>query len=223
MEKAIVYKEWLKIRNYFMLGMLLLFLFTAYSLMNLYRVIDFKGAAHIWEVMLQKDAIFINIIRFIPLMVGIGVAVAQFIPEMLQKRLKLTLHLPYPYEKMILRMVGFGFALLFAGFFLDLIFLQIFLSRILAPELSLHILMTAVVWFMGGLAAYLLTAWICLEPVWKRKIMDAVISLGVLRIFYLSETPEAYNSFIWILAVGIGILRLMPLLAAARFKQGCQD
>ena len=76
---------------------------------------------------------------------------------------------------------------------------------------------------MGGLAAYLLTAWICLEPVWKRKIMDAVISLGMLRIFYLSETPEAYNSFIWILAVGIGILRLLPLLAAARFKQGCQD
>ena len=59
-----------------------------------------ERAAHVWEVMLQRDVIFIDMLQYIPLIAGILMAIVQFVPEMQRKCLKLTLHLPYPELKM---------------------------------------------------------------------------------------------------------------------------
>ena len=168
MIKAIFYKEWIKMRCFYPLSALFLFGATAYALLRVQRVITFKGAAHVWEVMLEKEVVFIDILQYLPALLGVLLAVVQFVPEMAQKRLKLTLHLPFPQWKMILLMSGIGLGALALLFIVQTAVLWGYFHALLAPELVARILLTALPWYLAGLTLYLLTAWICLEPTWKR-------------------------------------------------------
>ena len=76
------------------------------------RTIAIQGIDHLWVVMVQKDAIFIDLLQFVPLLTGILLAAVQFFPEMQRKCLKLTLHLPYSQKKMVMAMLAFGVLLL---------------------------------------------------------------------------------------------------------------
>ena len=149
MIKAIFYKEWIKTKWIIFLSAAFLFGFSTYLIMNLFRVIELKGAVHIWEVMIQKDALFIDSISIVPLILGILFAITQFVPEMQRKCLKLTLHLPYDARKMIFSMVGYGGVVLLIMFALTLLYFYLSLSTVLACELVNHNIITAVVWFLA--------------------------------------------------------------------------
>ena len=95
MLRAIFYKEWLKTRWYYLVAVLLSLSFVGYVLLNFFRAAGLKGIAHLWEVMLLRDAVFVDLLQFVPLVVGLLFAVVQFVPEMQRKCLKLTLHLPH--------------------------------------------------------------------------------------------------------------------------------
>ena len=223
MIKAIFYKEWIKMRWFCLVAALFLAGFTAYALLRVQRVITFKGAAHIWEVMLEKEVVFIDILQYLPVLLGVLLALVQFIPEMTHKRLKLTLHLPFPQRKMILLMMGVGLAALAVLSAVQAFVLWCYFHTLLAPELVSRILLTSLPWYLAGLALYPLAAWVCLEPTWRRRVADILVAVGVCRLFFLSETPQAYDGMLpWLLAVLLCVL-FFPLLSVYRFKQGCQD
>ena len=205
MIKAIFYKEWIKMRCFYPLSALFLFGATAYALLRVQRVITFKGAAHVWEVMLEKEVVFIDILQYLPALLGVLLAVVQFVPEMAQKRLKLTLHLPFPQWKMILLMSGIGLGALALLFIVQTAVLWGYFHALLAPELVARILLTALPWYLAGLTLYLL------------------IAVGVCRIFFLSDTPQAYDGMLSWLALLLVCSLFFPLLSVYRFKQGCQD
>jgi hypothetical protein len=223
MIKAIFYKEWIKMRWFCLVAALFLAGFTAYALLRVQRVITFKGAAHIWEVMLEKEVVFIDILQYLPVLLGVLLALVQFIPEMTHKRLKLTLHLPFPQRKMILLMTGMGLAALAVLSAVQAFVLWCYFHTLLAPELVSRILLTSLPWYLAGLALYPLAAWVCLEPTWRRRVADILVAVGVCRLFFLSETPQAYDGMLpWLLALLLCVL-FFPLLSVYRFKQGCQD
>ena len=218
MIKAIFYKEWIKMRWFCLVAALFLAGFTAYALLRVQRVITFKGAAHIWEVMLEKEVVFIDILQYLPVLLGVLLALVQFIPEMTHKRLKLTLH-----RKMILLMMGVGLAALAVLSAVQAFVLWCYFHTLLAPELVSRILLTSLPWYLAGLALYPLAAWVCLEPTWRRRVADILVAVGVCRLFFLSETPQAYDGMLpWLLALLLCVL-FFPLLSVYRFKQGCQD
>ena len=222
MIKAIFYKEWIKMRWFCLVAALFLAGFTAYALLRVQRVITFKGAAHIWEVMLEKEVVFIDILQYLPVLLGVLLALVQFIPEMTHKRLKLTLHLPFPQRKMILLMTGMGLAALAVLSAVQAFVLWCYFHTLLAPELVSRILLTSLPWYLAGLALYPLAAWVCLEPTWRRRVADILVAVGVCRLFFLSETPQAYDGMLpWLLALLLCVL-FFPLLSVYRFKQGCQ-
>lgn len=223
MIKAIFYKEWIKMRWFCLVAALFLAGFTAYALLRVQRVITFKGAAHIWEVMLEKEVVFVDILQYLPVLLGVLLALVQFIPEMTHKRLKLTLHLPFPQRKMILLMMGVGLAALAVLSAVQAFVLWCYFHTLLAPELVSRILLTSLPWYLAGLALYPLAAWVCLEPTWRRRVADILVAVGVCRLFFLSETPQAYDGILpWLLALLLCVL-FFPLLSVYRFKQGCQD
>lgn len=223
MIKAIFYKEWIKMRWFCLVAALFLAGFTAYALLRVQRVITFKGAAHIWEVMLEKEVVFIDILQYLPVLLGVLLALVQFIPEMTHKHLKLTLHLPFPQRKMILLMMGVGLAALAVLSAVQAFVLWCYFHTLLAPELVSRILLTSLPWYLAGLALYPLAAWVCLEPTWRRRVADILVAVGVCRLFFLSETPQAYDGMLpWLLALLLCVL-FFPLLSVYRFKQGCQD
>lgn len=223
MIKAIFYKEWIKMRWFCLVAALFLAGFTAYALLRVQRVITFKGAAHIWEVMLEKEVVSVDILQYLPVLLGVLLALVQFIPEMTHKRLKLTLHLPFPQRKMILLMMGVGLAALAVLSAVQAFVLWCYFHTLLAPELVSRILLTSLPWYLAGLALYPLAAWVCLEPTWRRRVADILVAVGVCRLFFLSETPQAYDGMLpWLLALLLCVL-FFPLLSVYRFKQGCQD
>ena len=199
---AIFYKEWIKTRWYFLLAVVTTLGFTGYCMLRINRVIEMKGAAHVWEVLM---------------------AIVQFVPEMQRKCLKLTLHLPYPELKMTGNMLFSGLVLLLVCFASNFLLMEVYLSGVLAHELKNHILLTALTWYLAGISGYLLIAWICLEPAWKRRIINLIIAVLLLRIFFLSPTPEAYNKFLPYLLVYTLLTASFSWLSIVRFKAGKQD
>ncbi|MEG1617326.1 MAG: hypothetical protein RR202_11005 [Bacteroidales bacterium] len=223
MNKAIFYKEWIKTRWMLLLSLLVLVGFSTYLLLNLYRVLDLKGAVHIWEVMIQRDALFVELLKYLPLLIGIILGVTQYVPEMHQKCLKLTLHLPYDSTRMIASMLGFGILSLLVLSTISLGILFVGLNGALPIELTRHILLSAVVWYIAGIAGYLFTAWITLEPTWKRRILNGIVSILVLKIFFTEAAGEAFNDFLPILIIGTLLFTTFTFLSVSRFKEGKQD
>ena len=123
---AIFYKEWIKTRWYFLLAVVTTLGFTGYCMLRINRVIEMKGAAHVWEVMMQRDAIFIDMLQYIPLIAGVLMAIVQFVPEMQRKCLKLTLHLPYPELKMTGNMLFSGLVLLLVCFASNFLLMEVY-------------------------------------------------------------------------------------------------
>ena len=197
--------------------------FTTYALLRVQRVITFKGAAHIWEVMLEKEVVFIDNLQYLPVLLGVLLALVQFIPEMVHKRLKLTLHLPFPQQKTILLMMGVGLVAIIVLSTAQALVLWCYFRAVLAPELVTRILLTSLAWYLAGLTLYPLTAWVCLEPTWRRRVADMLVAVGICRLFFLSETPQAYDGMLpWLSALLLCAL-FFPLLSVYRFKEGCQD
>lgn len=223
MGKAIFFKEWLKTKYFFALSLFVTLCFVSYALLKINRIIEFRGTAHLWEVLLQKDVVLIDILQYLPLITGILFGMVQFIPEMAQKRLKLTLHLPYPHNRMILLMLCAGLVMLLSVFIINNAVIGIYLNTLLAHELSARILLTALPWYVAGISAYLLTAWICLEPTWRRRIVNMLLAAGVLRIFFLGDVPQALDYLLWPLIIYTASTIIFPLLSVTRFKEGRQD
>ena len=105
----------------------------------------------------------------------------------------------------------------------NFLLMEIYLNGILAHELKNHILLTALTWYLAGISGYLLVAWICLEPAWKRRILNLIIAVLLLRIFFLSPMPEAYNKFLPYLVVYTLLTASFSWLSIVRFKAGKQD
>ena len=176
MNKAIFFKEWIKTRGLFFIALLVSLCFAGYVMMRINRVITFKGADHLWAILLSRDTVFIELLQYLPLIIGALFASSQFIPEMTQKRLKLTLHLPYPQQRMILLMLLAGVA-----------------------QISIVFLLQAA------------SLWIYL------------IAAGIVRIFFLLDKPEAYNSFLPTLIIFTILCASLSIRSVVRFKEGCQD
>lgn len=223
MLRAIFYKEWLKTRWYYLVAVLLSLGFVGYVLLNFFRAAGLKGIALLWEVMLLRDAVFVDLLQFVPLVVGLLFAVVQFVPEMQRKCLKLTLHLPCPELRMIGAMLLYGVLLLGALFAVSLGVLFVAFRAVLAPELVRHILLTAAPWYAAGIAAYLLAAWICLEPTWRRRLLYGAVAACVLRLFFLAPAPEAYDGFLPWLTLCTLCTASWSWWSVVRFKEGRQD
>ena len=220
---AIFYKEWIKTRWYYLLAVVTTLCFSGYCMLRINRAIGLKGAAHIWEAMLQRDAIFVDLLQYVPLIVGVLMAVVQFVPEMQRKCLKLTLHLPYSQLKMVATMLLSGLILLIVCFALSFLLMDVYMRTVFAAELKNHVLFTTLPWFLAGISGYLLVSWICLEPAWKRRVLNLIITVLILRIFFLSPTPEAYDKFLLPLVIYTLLTASFSWLSIIRFKAGKQD
>ena len=119
---------------------------------------------------------------------------------------------------------GFSEVLLLGALFaVSLGVLFVAFRAVLAPELVRHILLTAAPWYAAGIAAYLLAAWICLEPTWRRRLLYGAVAACVLRLFFLAPAPEAYDGFLPWLTLCTLCTASWSWWSVVRFKEGRQD
>lgn len=223
MVKSIFYKEWIKTRWYLLAAALVIAVMTGVTLLQLGKTVEIRGRDLVWRMLILKDTVLVESLRFIPLVVGALLATVQFIPEITHKQLKLTLHLPYPQKRMVLMMYLWGIVALLVLFLLQGGALAGVFRSWVAPELVRRVIATTLPWYLAGLAAYLWVAAICLEPTWKYRILLLLILAGVVYLLFLSSVPEAYNGILAALAVYVALGQVLVFHSIARFKEGAQD
>ena len=211
MLKAIIYKEWLKTRGVFLIGLLLSVCMAGFEILSMNRVGTVKGVEHIWQIMLMKDNMFVNHLTFIPLAVGVGVGLAQMLPEMVQKRFKLTLHLPYSQNRMVLAMLAVGLAEIVAVSVVTSVIVVVYDMRVLSP------------WFVAGVVAYFFTAAVCIEGCRVQKVALSLLGVGVVSWLFAGDAPEAYNGVLLLFVVASLLCALLVYRSVYRFKEGLQD
>ncbi len=220
MIQAIYYKEWHKSRWTLLV---VFFLFAAtiiYALINIAQSIRISGIDPVWDMIVQKGTYYFGYIKYLPLAAAVLLGITQYAPEMANKRLKLTLHLPLSENKIMLTMLSYGVGLLILTFILA--YWAIFAgTRYYFPtEVAQWNTSITLPWFLAGLTGYLLTAWICIEPVWKQRIYNSLISLAILALFFFDVIPGAYTPSTGYL-VAVTILTIgFSFLSLIRFKDG---
>lgn len=223
MERAIIFKEWVKTRMVFFISLGLAVCIAFYTVAMMNRLIELKGIEHLWLIMLLKDNTFIDMIKYVPLLVGLAIGVAQMAPEMTQKRLKLTLHLPYPQRRLVGLMLLAGLVELLVIYLLQAMIIMVYDFRILPVELVGRVMLTTLPWYFAGFTAYLFVTAVCLEGTWRRRIILSLLGIAVLMMYFLQPALEAYNGMILLIVITVVLLAVLSFGSIIRFKEGRQD
>ncbi|MDR2413792.1 MAG: hypothetical protein LBD64_02255 [Odoribacteraceae bacterium] len=223
MIQAICYKEWIKTRQALLLSGLLLAAYVAYAFIHTGQLFRVDGAVAAWTGMILKGTFLLPAaLRWIPLATGVLVGLAQFVPEMTERRLKLTLHLPLPETRVLSIMLLHGVVMLLALYLSTSLVLWAGLSSYYPPEIVGALAWQALPWFAAGLSGYLFTAWACVEPAWRQRVMNALVAVGALAACYIDGKAGSYLPFLpWLAVIALVAFRA-PFHAAARFKEGVQ-
>lgn len=222
MIKSIFYKEWIKSRWVLLVIAGVFTSVLAYSFMNISNNFRVSGVNEYWELIVQKGISSMGYIKYLPLLSGTLLAIAQFVPEITNKRLKLTLHLPMAESKMILFMLGFGIICLSMLFSITYLTTTIGMNLYFCKEIACWNLSEIYPWLCGGIASYLLSVWICLEPVWKQRVLKGFPGLCAIALFYFDEMPGAYAPFIGYLIAFVVLSLAFVFHSLVRFKDGEQ-
>ncbi|MGV8826938.1 MAG: hypothetical protein ACWA6U_01335 [Breznakibacter sp.] len=223
MINALLYKEWIKLRWVFWLVLLGGLLVELYLFIRVGRSFRIAGAGHIWDVVVNRNQFLFADMRFWPLVAGSALALMQFIPEVSMKRLKLTLHLPMDEGRIILSMLSFGLLALMLAFGLQLLVLLGGISHFFAAPFVVSAISTVIPWYLGGLSAYLLIAFVCIEPSWTRRFINALVGIILVQLFFISTVPGAYCGFSGAMVFIPMVAMLWVFISVFRFKIGVQD
>ena len=220
MFKAILYKEWLKIRWIYLAMIIVSMLLLLNILLNIAHDMKFVGANGYWSSVIFRGFQFYHSLRFVPLLIGLIIAFAQFLPEMLMSRLKLTLHLPVKENKLLFQMIFIGFLALFMLFFLILLMLSIMTRFYFPADILSSMLITTLPWFMAGFITYFSVTMLLIEPTWTQRIFLILIAYGFVDLFL--KNPW-YNSYLHSLPKFILLAALFSItiiLSGNRFRKG---
>jgi hypothetical protein len=156
------------------------------------------------------------------LLAGVLVAITQYVPELQFKRLKLTLHLPLDENKIVSTMLLYGFGVVLLLSFVTLSLLLLGLSNSFPAEIVGASFQQSLPWFLAGPAAYLIAAWICLEPQWKQRVLNTIPGIIALSFFFLKAKSGAYQPFDPYLTGLVIIAFSFAFYSTTRFKEGIQ-
>ena len=223
MIKAIFYKEWIKTRLSVVLIFAVMAAGTIYAFIDTAQNFRVSGAVQVWNAIITKDAPLLPVVmQWLPAMAALLLALSQFLPEMTDKRLKLTLHLPLPEDRILMITLAYGIVSLVTIYVAAYIALTVGLSAYYPAEMVGGMYWKSLPWFLAGLCTYLLTAWICLEPVWRHKIMNSLAAVCLCCFFFIGAPSKAYMLFLPYLGVFTLLCFAFPFYSTARFKEGAQ-
>lgn len=220
MLKAILYKEWLKVRWAYFILMAVTLLVTIYIYLNLAQIIKFNNERVVWYDVIFRSFIYYSAVNYIPLITGITLGLTQFIPEVISSRLKLSFHLPIDENKVLIQKILFGcFLQLTLSIFL-LILLSISTLAFFPRDVLYSMLITTFPLILAGFLGYFLVSFIIVEHSWIRRIILIVIGYGLIELFteqyFYNLYEKSIGSFV-LLCIATSILLLF---SGYRFRRG---
>lgn len=220
MFKSIIFKEWIKIRLAVIISFVVVLLLLLYVQLEVRHYIELMGAFQNWLYVVQRKMLFYEIFKYLPVIFGVVFSLLQFVPEMAEKRMRLSYHLPISEKKLLLSMVGIGLFFLLINFGL-IIGGLVGISYLYYPtEIVQSVVMTILPWLLGGLAIYFLTSMITLEPSWIYRIILIILTFSFMKLFFMSSGYNEYQFSLWKYAIIVVFSPLTVLFPGHRFRKG---
>jgi hypothetical protein len=218
--RATLFKEWIKLRLYWTFMLLGSAGFAAYLCLRLRHTHQFNDAISVWGAWMFKGYLFFAPFQFFPLAAGVTLGALQFLPETLNKRIRLALHLPLGEERVVSHhllagVLGLGLAFLPPAAMFALAGLIYF-----PTEFQQNLVLTLTPWIVAGFAGYLLTAALLLENAWRYRVFYLLFGGAALRLFFLADFYDVYQRVLAGFTLWSAALFLLPLLSSHRFRKG---
>ena len=213
---SIFYKEWIKVRYFFLALVCLNGAVCLKIWVDIRQQLQAEHAEMIWYQAIHIQSLFYSDIRYIPLLSGICLAVVQFVPEILQKRLRLSLHLPVDRECLLAIFLALGLGLYAVLALLDTAAIWT-VSRYYFPvEVAVSSLTTLLPWHYAGFVGYLGMSLILLEPAWSRRVFVLLVFSGFISLLFSGSGYCRLNPALpW-------LMLLAPLFFLTVFQGGCR-
>ena len=217
---SLLFKEWLKLRPFWGLTLVANAVLMAWLFIDIRHHFSIEHAEMLYYQANKIGRLFYDDIRFAPLLSGMAIAVAQFVPEVNKGRMRLSMHLPINLAALCMTYLVIGLGAVLVVLTLNGVALYVIIATYFPVEFARSALATALPWFMAGIVAYLGTAMTLLEPARKRQIFTCLISTGLVWLFHLASSYGQYGNAIW----GLGVLTILMvpsvLLPVYRFRYG---
>ncbi len=218
--RALFFKEWLKLRPALAVMVLGHVFFLAYLFLTIRHQFRIEHAEMLFYQANHIGRVFYGDLRYVPLITGVVLALAQWMPEVMRGRLRLSLHLPIGLAPLILSHLVIGLAVLAALLALDLGALALTIGTYFPREFVTSALTTAAPWMLAGVAAYLGGALVLLEPDRRHQAANLLVAAGVVWLCHLSNQYGAYDRVLWGLVGVVALLVPAILLPGHRFRDG---
>lgn len=223
MTLKLFYKEWLKTRWFAIIVTALGLAVVA----SIFSTVDynvrlggsFNYLNRIFFAM-QQENYYRASIRLIPLIMAIAIGLSQYMPEVLSKRIKLSLHLPMRNTAVIYNMLLYGFILLlliYGVVFGTFFFLN---NQYFMWEETRVVLISITPWLLGGIAAYFMIAMISMEPNLLYQAIYMVVGYFYVKQFFIGFEHGDTRFIIPALAVMAIVPCFALLYTSNRFMKG---
>ena len=219
MIKSLIFKEWLKTRWILLSVLLLSLLVLTKIFLTVAYEVRFYEANNYWYNLIFRGYIFFSWMLYIPTLSGLVLAIVQYYPEINEKRLKLTLHLPLKEKTILMTMLFYGLISLFVIYLVTVLTGAVLCLNIFPAEISKAVMVTAYpARFLAGFVAYLSAAGIFVEPRWMQRIVMIIISVAFISCLFYLRTYSLYanSSFSFTLSACFFLLTVfMPPIVFA--------
>jgi hypothetical protein len=220
MWKSIIYKEWLKTK-WFTIGYTVLALLAVGNMfLKVQHDITFYEAGNYWYSILFQGFKYFSYMKFIPIAGAVAIGIAQFFPETVNKRIKLTFHLPIGENKALSIMLLYGTITIALSYFVQVGLFTAFSKLYFPNQIFYAAIVSISPWYLAGFAAYFLIGLIVLEPVWKFRFLYFLIGASYLPIYMESAVIAGYGPLNGKLLILTALISCSLLFSAYRFRKG---
>ncbi len=218
--KHLLYKEWIKTRWYAAVGLAGSLILSVYACIDAVSMLHDMGGAFFYSTLLTGNIALMTQLKYLPLAIALLIGLPQFLPEITNKRIRLTLHLPVGSTAVVYTMVLYGLAVFCCTLLPALLITTATLAASFPAEVVVATLQTLLPWLLGGMTAYFFTAMIAFEPVWKFRFGYILIAYLTLRFFYLGYgVGNAVTAYPLLLIITL-ISSLAVIYTSHRFNKG---
>ena len=154
--KHLLYKEWIKTRWYAAVGLVGSLILSVYACIDAVSTFHDMGGTFFYSTLLTGNIALMTQLKYLPLAIALLIGLPQFLPEITNKRIRLTLHLPVGCTAVVYTMVLYGLAVFCCTLLPALLITVITLAVSFPAEVTVATLQTLLPWLLSFAAGAML-------------------------------------------------------------------
>ncbi|MBQ3058859.1 MAG: hypothetical protein IJD16_00880 [Desulfovibrio sp.] len=215
---GIFFKECIKTRLCMLVLTLISLTYMAWIWLGVHRLFLLDHPEIVWYRVMDLGQIPYGALAVLPVVCACIFCCCQFLPEMRDERLRISLHLPCGMAQLMLAHFFFGLLFLALLYLLDGLLLTLMLQRHFPQEAVHTAHLTSLPWFLAGFFAYLCTAYAILEPQRRSRLVGVLLGLGLCAPLLLTTAPGALAPALPWFALLLPLLLAGLLLPSMNFR-----